>query len=328
MAGRDQATLTFRSPGDVALTPAQRATAWFFLMMAALFLLQTLVAGSPALPRRPRGLLRDRHRSGPALQPGPDLARAAGDLLRRHLVRRRRDLPRADDRRAGAARPEHVAYAPLGALAVVVFEPVWGARRGPRLVLQFDLRAPGLRVPGSRALLAGPPGDRPDRLGGDPLPRTPRAPQPRAGRQHALFFLAALAIPAFYAVGLLARAGQLHDHRLLAVHRRPPLGRGLPRAVHHRDGRLHVRAARGGAGEGGTAGGLPRHHPLLGRRGGRDDAPPLLLRRSGGEHGPRRVFSALEVLPSPSSPSRRGASCSSARGRNRSRRRRSRIAGR
>ena len=28
--GREQATLTFRSPGDVALTPAQRATAWFF----------------------------------------------------------------------------------------------------------------------------------------------------------------------------------------------------------------------------------------------------------------------------------------------------------
>jgi nitric oxide reductase subunit B len=41
--GREQATLSFRSPGDVALTPAQRACAWFFLVMAALFLIQTLV---------------------------------------------------------------------------------------------------------------------------------------------------------------------------------------------------------------------------------------------------------------------------------------------
>jgi hypothetical protein len=33
--GREQATLSFRSPGDVALTPAQRASAWFFFVMAA-----------------------------------------------------------------------------------------------------------------------------------------------------------------------------------------------------------------------------------------------------------------------------------------------------
>jgi nitric oxide reductase subunit B len=46
--GREQATLSFRSPGDVALTPAQRATAWFFFVMAALFLVQTMVgAASP-----------------------------------------------------------------------------------------------------------------------------------------------------------------------------------------------------------------------------------------------------------------------------------------
>jgi nitric oxide reductase subunit B len=44
--GRDQATLTFRSPGDVALTPGQRATAWFFFVMAALFLIQTLVGAA------------------------------------------------------------------------------------------------------------------------------------------------------------------------------------------------------------------------------------------------------------------------------------------
>src|SRR4051794_32592937 len=44
--GREQATLSFRSPGDVALTPAQRATAWFFFVMAALFLIQTAVGAA------------------------------------------------------------------------------------------------------------------------------------------------------------------------------------------------------------------------------------------------------------------------------------------
>jgi nitric oxide reductase subunit B len=44
--GREQASLSFRTPGDVALTPAQRACAWFFLVMAALFLLQTLVGAA------------------------------------------------------------------------------------------------------------------------------------------------------------------------------------------------------------------------------------------------------------------------------------------
>src|SRR4029079_296381 len=44
--GREQATLSFRSPGDVALTPAQRATAWFFFVMAALFLVQTMVGAA------------------------------------------------------------------------------------------------------------------------------------------------------------------------------------------------------------------------------------------------------------------------------------------
>jgi len=44
--GREQETLSFRRPGDVALTPAQRATAWFFFTMAGLFLLQTMVGAA------------------------------------------------------------------------------------------------------------------------------------------------------------------------------------------------------------------------------------------------------------------------------------------
>jgi nitric oxide reductase subunit B len=44
--GREHATLTFRKPGDVALTPAQRACAWFFLLIATLFLIQTMVGAA------------------------------------------------------------------------------------------------------------------------------------------------------------------------------------------------------------------------------------------------------------------------------------------
>ncbi len=44
--GREQQTVSFRPPDEVALTPAQRACAWFFLVMAVLFLLQTLTGGA------------------------------------------------------------------------------------------------------------------------------------------------------------------------------------------------------------------------------------------------------------------------------------------
>jgi nitric oxide reductase subunit B len=46
--GREQATLTFRLPGDVALTPGQRATAWFFLAMAGLFCFRPPSAPPPS----------------------------------------------------------------------------------------------------------------------------------------------------------------------------------------------------------------------------------------------------------------------------------------
>ena len=63
--GREQATLSFRAPGDVALTPAQRACAWFFFVMAALFLHPDARRRRlPALPRRDRQLLRVRPRAG------------------------------------------------------------------------------------------------------------------------------------------------------------------------------------------------------------------------------------------------------------------------
>ncbi|MEO8725711.1 MAG: cbb3-type cytochrome c oxidase subunit I [Acidobacteriaceae bacterium] len=44
--GRERDSITFRSPDDVALTPAQRSCAWFFLVMALLFLAQALLGGA------------------------------------------------------------------------------------------------------------------------------------------------------------------------------------------------------------------------------------------------------------------------------------------
>ncbi len=44
--GREQQRLSFFAPGQVTLTPAQRSTAWFFLVMAGLFLAQTLLGGA------------------------------------------------------------------------------------------------------------------------------------------------------------------------------------------------------------------------------------------------------------------------------------------
>jgi nitric oxide reductase subunit B len=38
----------FRSPSEISLTPAQRATAWYFAVVAALFLVQTLLGGATA----------------------------------------------------------------------------------------------------------------------------------------------------------------------------------------------------------------------------------------------------------------------------------------
>src|SRR6516165_6246639 len=44
--GREDQSISFRPPDRVALSPAQRSCAWFFLVMAALFLMQTLLGGA------------------------------------------------------------------------------------------------------------------------------------------------------------------------------------------------------------------------------------------------------------------------------------------
>jgi nitric oxide reductase subunit B len=44
--GREEQRIAFRPPNEVMLTPAQRSCSWFFFVMALLFLLQTLVGGA------------------------------------------------------------------------------------------------------------------------------------------------------------------------------------------------------------------------------------------------------------------------------------------
>src|SRR5215813_13480013 len=44
--GREQQSVSFRAPDVVVLTPAQKTCAWFFFIMAALFVVQTLLGGA------------------------------------------------------------------------------------------------------------------------------------------------------------------------------------------------------------------------------------------------------------------------------------------
>jgi nitric oxide reductase subunit B len=211
--GREQATLSFRAPGDVALTPAQRATAWFFLVMAALFLLQTLVG---AATQHYRAELTDFFGFDIAQVLPYNLARtfhvqlalffvstsflAAGIFLAPMIAGR-------EPRRQGV-----LAYALLGALAIVVFGSLFGEFADVHGWLGtigswfgnqgFEYLDLGrfwqiLLVVGMVfwivILFRGLRG---------------RLSRERVGNMPWLFFLAALAIPAFYAVGLLVRSGE------------------------------------------------------------------------------------------------------------------------
>ena len=209
--GREQATLSFRSPGDVALTPAQRATAWFFFVMAALFLIQTLVGAATQHYRAeisdffgidlaqvfPYNLLRTWHVQLAIFWVATSFV-AAGIFLAPMIARRE---------------PKHqgkLAFALLGALAVVVFGMLIGSFLGVHGVLEntvgnwlglqgfeyLDL-ARLWQVLLSVGLIVW-------------VVMLWRVLRRRLAGEHPgnmpwLFFLAACAIPAFYAVGLVAR---------------------------------------------------------------------------------------------------------------------------
>ncbi len=206
---RDELRLRFRAPDSVSLTPAQRATGWFFLVMALLFLAQALV-----------GALTAHYRVDLTSFFGIDLARilpynmsrtwhvqlaifwvttsflAAGIFL----------LPMITGREP--RRQQHLSYLLLAALAVVVFGSLLGEYAGQRgwlgslwpwfgdqgfeytdlgrfwqallvvgLLLWVVILWRGLR---------------------------PRLVLESRGNMPWLFFYAALAIPAFYAVSLIA----------------------------------------------------------------------------------------------------------------------------
>ena len=208
--GREGATLSFRAPGDVALTPAQRACAWFFLVMAALFLIQTLV-----------GAASEHYRADLAGFFGIDLAQVLPyNLIRTWHVQLAIFWVATSFLAAGIflapmisgrePRGQHVlAFALLGALAVVVFGSMigewlgifgfageWWAWFGNQGFEYLDLGR-FWQVLLSVGLFFW-------------VAILFRGLRGRLRREHAanmpwLFFFAALAIPAFYAVGLLAR---------------------------------------------------------------------------------------------------------------------------
>src|SRR5215204_6422618 len=208
--GREQATLSFRAPGDVALTPAQQACAWFFLVMAALFLIQTLV-----------GAASEHYRADLAGFFGIDLAQVLPyNLMRTWHVQLAIFWVATSFLAAGifiapmiAGREPRgqrlLAFGLLGALAIVVFGSLIGEWAGI-FGLTGDLWAwfgnQGFeyldlgrfwQVLLSIGLFVW-------------VAMLFRAMRGRLRREHMgnmpwLFFFAALAIPAFYAVGLLAR---------------------------------------------------------------------------------------------------------------------------
>jgi nitric oxide reductase subunit B len=211
--GREQSTLSFRNPGEVALTPAQRATAWFFFVMAALFVLQTLVGAASQHYRAeidsffgidlaqvfPYNLVRTWHVQLALFWVATSFV-AAGIFLAPMIAGRE---PKGQGK---------LAFALLGALAVVVFGTLIGSYLGIHRVLSgtasnwFGLQgfeyldlARLFQVLLSTGLV----------IWVVMLWRVlrKRLRSESVGNMPWLFFLAACAIPAFYAVGLIARTG-------------------------------------------------------------------------------------------------------------------------
>jgi nitric oxide reductase subunit B len=211
--GREQATLSFRAPGDVALTPAQRACAWFFFVMAALFLLQTLMGAASQHYRAeidgffgfdlaklfPYNLMRTWHVQLALFWVATSFV-AAGIFLAPMIARR-------EPRHQG-----QLAFALLGALAVVVFGTLIGSYLGVHGVLE-DAASNWFGLQGFEYLDLARLWQVLLSIGlfvwvfmlWRVLRRRLAAEHP--GNMPWLFFLAACAIPAFYAVGLIARTG-------------------------------------------------------------------------------------------------------------------------
>ena len=211
--GRQQKTVSFRDPSKVALTPGQRATAWFFFVMAALFLIQVLLGAATQHYRAelsgffgfdiaqylPYNLMRTWHLQLSLLWVSVSFV-AAGIFLAPMIARRE---PRHQDK---------LAYFLLVALTIVTLGTLIGSYLGIHGVLEgrasdwFGLQGfeyldlariwqvlltIGLVVWVFMLFRV--------------LRKRLKSDHP--GNMPWLFFLAACAIPAFYAVGLLAHTG-------------------------------------------------------------------------------------------------------------------------
>jgi nitric oxide reductase subunit B len=206
--GRQKCVVSFRRPGSVALTPAQRACAWYFLAMAVLFLIQTLLGGATQHYRAeidnffgfnlaslvPYNLARTWHVQLSILWISTSYL-AAGIFFAPLIAG---DEPRGQ---------QWLAYGLLGALVIFVVGSLAGEWAG----ISGHLKSQWLGNQGFEYLDLG-------RLWqimlcaglGFWVCLLFRGLRGRLGREHFgnmpwLFFYAALAIPAFYAVGLLAR---------------------------------------------------------------------------------------------------------------------------
>jgi nitric oxide reductase subunit B len=208
--GREDQRMSFRPPNEVALTPAQRSCAWFFLVMAAMLLMQTVLGGAT-----------EHYRAEISNFFGFDLARLLPfNIARAWHLQLSLFVVSTSFLAAGIflvplitgtePRRQHwLSYALLGALALVVFGSLAGEFAGIHGWIQrgwswfgnqgFEyldlgrfwqvLLTVGL-VFWVVLLFRGLQGHlKTDRLGNLPW----------------LFFFSALSIPAFYAVGLLAR---------------------------------------------------------------------------------------------------------------------------
>jgi len=211
--GKERTRISFRAPGKVALSPAQRATAWFFFVMALLFLLQALLGGAT-----------QHYRADIAGFFGLNLARVLPfNIARTWHIQLAIFWVATSFLAAGIflapmvaghepRRQNWLAYALLGALAIVVFGSLAGEYAGIEgwihrywswfgdqgfeyldlgrfwqvlltvgLLLWIVIMFRGLRT---------------------------RLAQENMGNMPWLFFFSALSIPAFYAVGLLARPAE------------------------------------------------------------------------------------------------------------------------
>ncbi|WP_035353969.1 nitric-oxide reductase large subunit [Edaphobacter aggregans] len=209
--GREQHNVSFRAPDEVELTPAQNACAWFFFVMAALFVVQTLLGGATEHYRAelqnffgidlgrvlPFNLVRTWHLQLSIFWVATSYL-AAGIFLAPMIVGRE---PRGQ---------KLLAYGLLGALVIVVVGSLLGEFGGIRGLIRnswfgdqgFEWLDLGriwqiLLTVGLLfwvvILYRGLRG---------------RLSAEHAGNMPWLFVFSALSIPAFYAVGLLANPGE------------------------------------------------------------------------------------------------------------------------